>query len=189
MADQNEQQNPPDGAQNTGQHESGSIPYARFKEVNDERKALEARLAKLEKAQTEADQTRLAEEKRYQELADSYKAELDRVKPVAGQIDDWKAALHETAKAQIDLLPEDARELVPEYDDPRLTLAWLNKNAAKLMRPAAPAMDAGTRGDSAAKNVKLTADQERALMLARQVDPTMTRERYIARLLMQQDGG
>jgi len=173
MADE-QQTNPPAGAQNTEAHEE-RIPYSRFKEVNDEKKALEARLAKLERAQSEADQKRLEDEKRYQELADKYKAELDQVRPVAGQVDDYKAALKETAAAQIALLPEDVRDLVPEYPDPRDTLTWLNKNAAKLKRPLAPDMDAGVRGDSAKPAIKLTPGEEKALRMSH-----MKREDYIA---------
>jgi chromosome segregation ATPase len=178
----------PDGAQNTDRHETNTVPYARFKEVNDARKNLEERLAKLEAAQATAEQKRLEEEQRYQELANSYKGELDRVKPVAGQVDEWKAALKETADTQTAQLPDDMRDLVPEYDDPRQTLAWLNKNAARLMRPAAPAMDAGQRGDSAGQTLKLTPDQEQVLAKVQRVDPSMTRERYIAALIRQGGG-
>jgi gas vesicle protein len=179
----------PAGAQNTEPREN-RIPQSRFDEVVSERNDLKARLAKLEEAQQRAEQSRMADEKRYQELADSYKGELERIKPVVEQVDEWKSALRETAQTHIAQLPEDARDLVPEYDDPRQTLAWLNKNAAKLMRPSAPAMDAGQRGDTPAhSSVKLSSEQESALAQAQRVDPTMTRERYIAALIKLQGGG
>jgi hypothetical protein len=54
-----------------------SVPYDRFKEVNDKRKQLEAQLADFEKAAKEAKEKELAEQKKFQELAEQYKNELE----------------------------------------------------------------------------------------------------------------
>jgi len=161
--------------QNTG-HEN-RVPQSRLNEVIKEREDLKARLDKLEQQQQQADEKRLTDQEQFKELAEKYRAELEALKPVAGQVKDWQKSLMETAQAQIERLPKDMRELVPEYDDPRKTLDWLNKNAARLMRPSAPEMDAGARGDTSThKNVNLTPGEEAALKAA----PWMTREDYIA---------
>jgi len=56
----------------------GPVPYERFKEVNEGYKTLQARLAQLEESQRTAAEAKLAEEKRWQELAQQRDAELKR---------------------------------------------------------------------------------------------------------------
>lgn len=70
-------QQPPAGAGAEGGDLQQAVPYARFKEINDARKQLEQRLAQIEAAQTAAAEKELLEQKKYQELADKYKTELE----------------------------------------------------------------------------------------------------------------
>jgi len=154
--------NKPDPAakpQNTAREHM--IPQSRFNEVNETRKALEARLAKLEQEQKQADEQRLKEQEQWKELAEQRAAQLADLEPYKAQVDEMRAALDATVKARIERLPEDQRTLVPDYGDPRKTLAWLDANEEKLTRPAAPDMDAGARGDSL-KTVNLTIEQRQA---------------------------
>lgn len=53
-----------------------TIPYARFKEVNDGYKALKAQLEQLATDRKKADEDKLAEQQRWQELAQQREAEL-----------------------------------------------------------------------------------------------------------------
>ncbi len=52
------------------------MPYERFKEVNDRATSLEQRLAQLEQAQRTADEQKLIEQKKWEELAATREAEL-----------------------------------------------------------------------------------------------------------------
>ena len=54
----------------------GPVPYDRFKEMLDARRAAEARLAEIEAAQKTATEKQLADEKRWQELAEAREREL-----------------------------------------------------------------------------------------------------------------
>ncbi len=56
------------------------MPYERFKEVNDRATSLEQRLAQLEQAQRTADEQKLIEQKKWEELAKQREAELKREK-------------------------------------------------------------------------------------------------------------
>jgi len=177
----------PAGAENTEQQMGHMIPKARFDEVNLAMKAARAELDELKRQQSEADERRLAEQQKFQELYEKAKAELDTLRPFKQTAESAQAALAATVEAEIAQLPEDARDLVPSYEDPKRTLEWLTKNKPRLLRPPVPSTDAGVRGDPA-KSVKLTPGQENALAHAQRSDPTLTRERYIAALLHTQGG-
>jgi hypothetical protein len=53
-----------------------SIPYYKFKEVNEEKKALAEQVAEFKRLQKEADDKKLAEEGRYKELLEAKEKEL-----------------------------------------------------------------------------------------------------------------
>jgi len=116
------------------------------------RKSLEALEAQLKSAED----ARLAEQQEWKALAEKRAAELAELAPLAASVKEMQEALNATVKARIDRLPEDVRDLVPDFGDARKTLDWLNTNEHKLMRPLAPAMDAGVRGDSGAAVPALT---------------------------------
>jgi hypothetical protein len=54
----------------------GPVPYDRFKEINDQLKATKDALAKIEAERQAADEKRLTDEKKWQELAEKREAEL-----------------------------------------------------------------------------------------------------------------
>lgn len=151
----------PAGAENTG-HQDGYVPRSRLNEVIAEREQLRKERAALLAIQQAENEKRLQDQQEWQKLAEQYKSELEQVKPLAQRVNEFEEALRNTAAAQIEQLPEDMRPLVPEYDDPRQTLDWLNKNAARLMRQPAPGTDAGVRGDGKNGVAGLT-DAEKAI--------------------------
>ena len=59
-----------------GKKTVASIPYDKFKKVNDEKKALAEKVAEFEKLQKEANDKKLAEEGRYKELLEAKEKEL-----------------------------------------------------------------------------------------------------------------
>jgi small-conductance mechanosensitive channel len=173
--------------QNTGYEHM--IPKARFDEVNNARKDLEARLAKLEKDQQTAREQQLAEQQKWQELAEERAKKLEELSPYKAQFEAVSTTLESTLAAQLEDLPDDVRDMVDSMPgDVQQKLDWLSKNRGKLLRPTAPNTDAGVRGDTKVQKMRLTPDQEAALARAQGVDPSMTRERYIAALLKMQGG-
>jgi hypothetical protein len=156
ITNEGQQPSPPAGAQNS----ENRVPQSRFNEVLAERNAAHEKMAELQRQMEEIRTAQLTEKEDFRKLYEETKSSLEQVQPKAAQVDEWRAALSETAQAQIDRLPEDARGLVPDYDDPRKTLQWLNKNAATLTRAPAPNMHAGPRGDDIPPDVQLTAMEE-----------------------------
>ena len=128
------------------QTEPTTIPYDRFKAVNDKAKELEARLAELDaleakrKAEAEkAENDRLAKQQEWQTLAEKKateaaekQAQLDAMAEYKAK---WEGVLNATTernKVRIEAIEEDKRSLVPEYDDPMKLAEWLDINEKQL---------------------------------------------------------
>jgi len=160
----------------------------KLREANAESAERRHKIVELEAELNRVKETKLAEDQRWQELADKYQKERDELSPFKSQVETMSETLNKVLEAQLETLPDEAKAMIREMPGTNQEkLAWLANNHARLVRPAAPAMDAGARGDSAPMaTMKLTAAQEQALVHAQRVDPTMTRQRYIARLLIQQ---
>ena len=95
-----------------------------------ERKETEAKL--------EAEKLKAKEQGEHKELAERYEAELKELKPqleiANAEVEKYKVAIAEVAKAELKALPESVREVAPaQYDDekaltnPLEVLAWLPK--------------------------------------------------------------
>jgi len=54
-----------------------TVPYARFKEINDKFRALETQVADMTKAEQGRKEKELAEQQKFEELANQYKTELE----------------------------------------------------------------------------------------------------------------
>jgi len=86
MADQNDQNNNLQqvsgqgsgeaGEQRGGNGSPGPVPYERFRQVNDELKTVKEQLTQLQQAQRTAADQKLADEKKWEELARQREAEL-----------------------------------------------------------------------------------------------------------------
>jgi seryl-tRNA synthetase len=132
------------------------IPQSRFNKVNEERKALAERLEALEKAQAERDEstrkqreTELAEQNQYKQLYESAKAEVESLKALQSEVKRYRESFENTLQSRIQSIPEEKRALIPDYDDPIKTMAWLDKALPELTtppKPNAPRLDGGSGG-------------------------------------------
>jgi hypothetical protein len=123
--------------------------------------------AKAAEKRTESEATaRLEANKEWEQAASTYKKQVEALAPRAERLDAMEQFVRESAQKRIDQLPKQFRSLVPDYDDPLKTLAWLDANAGTLHLPAVPNTGAGEQGDGAgAVAVKLNAEE---LSLAKQ---------------------
>ena len=98
----------------------GAIPKERFDEVNEKRKAAEAKLAEFEAASKAAEEKRMESEKKFEDLATKRAAERDAEKARAdaaeAKITSLEARLHQVADARVKELPEKLRNRVPAAD-------------------------------------------------------------------------
>ncbi len=181
-----QQQTPPDGGDNGStpteiqKPDLGKRPISDFpaeiqeyirdlrrenRKAHDDRKSAEQKRQQEEQARLEAD-------KQWETLAGQYKKQLDELTPRAERVDTVDQLLKDMAQTRITGLPKQFQKLVPEYDDPLKTLAWLDANASTLSAPVPPNLDAGLQGDGGNPNTavaKLSADE---LTLAQQAGMT-----------------
>lgn len=130
------------------------IPKSRFNEVNEENKTLRERLAALENQSQQADaerqkqqQKEMAEQNRFKELYEQTLQQLESLKSVQDEAKRYRDSFENTLQARIQLIPEEKRALIPEYDDPIKTMAWLDKALPELTtppKPNAPRLDGGS---------------------------------------------
>lgn len=111
-----------------------TVPYSRFTEVNEAKKAAEARLAELEAAKKAADEKRLTEEQRWEELARTREQELENLN---NQITQERAARQRLLVATEFSLPPELADRLKGNDEAELR-ADAEKLAALMPKPATP---------------------------------------------------
>lgn len=146
----------------------------------------EAKKYRLEKKQVETaaqqqQREKLAADEKWQELAETYKARLAELEPLAEQLEATRSAIAEGVQRRIDALPKQWRGAVPQYDDPTKTAAWLDTNAALFTAPAVPNTGAGEQGDRKPEGVKLTPEAKHAAELAKNYGFSLKPEAIAAR--------
>ena len=136
------------------------IPKDRFDEVN--RKYQELVKAQQE-SEAEAKRTleaQLAEQNKFQELAEQRRIEVEKLKAQASKLPAYEDAMQKVLDAQLQELPEDLRDLIPEELSVEQQLGWLAKNKAKLLKPAAPdKMGAGQKGGAGSTSIDLSPEE------------------------------
>ena len=141
-AQENKPAAPSDATQNTDTPQEQTVPYARFKEINDKLRSLEADAAKRAKEQQEADEKRLQEQQEWQKLADTRKGKIDELTPKAELAERLSAMVLEQYTAEIKEWPEQVRNMAPGDDADVLTkLDWMKRAkplATELMGDKTP---------------------------------------------------
>ena len=89
------------------------------------------------------------------------RADLELIQKERDSAKAFQEAFTATLQRRIEQIPESERKRIPEFDDPRKTMAWLDNNRDLFERPRPPETDAGVIGDKIAPGIKLTAEQER----------------------------
>lgn len=118
-----------------------SIPYARFKEINDKLKQYEEREAKRTEEEKAAKEKKLMDEKKYQELLDQKAKELDDVKKeaqkaaeIAHRYQEQQEKIRGEALGKIH--DEELRALAEKFSDPADVLAFVNKIESQRGAPS-----------------------------------------------------
>lgn len=135
-----------------GQQEHGPVSYARFKEVNEKLRSLEAAQSKAAKEAEKLRQEELIEQQKWQQLAEELGPKAERAKAL-------EKVVAELVKARTEALPEDKRPLIPD-GLPEVQLAWLAKAEAAGMfgKVAGPKLHGGSGTGSGATGAAVKAD-------------------------------
>jgi chromosome segregation ATPase len=133
------------------------VPYDRFAEVNgkykDTVKELEAQrkeLAELQAKMTAKEQAALAEQGEFKKLYETERAEREKLSTVAEQ---HKAAMEKLSavnKSRREAIPENLRELIPDFTDPMQEYEYLAKWEAKMPEIKLPGMPSAPRAGAPA---------------------------------------
>lgn len=137
------------------------IPKSRLDEVIAQRDAAQRKADALEKAQQEAERKRLEESAEYKKLYETTQTELSSLKPKAEAVEAYEKTLQGILAAQIEELPEDFRDVVPDGLSTQQQLEWLAKNKHKFMKAEPFDIGAGKKGTKPEKKSELSDDEKR----------------------------
>jgi flagellar biosynthesis GTPase FlhF len=143
---------PPAAAQTTEPVAENTIPYTRFKEVNDQLAELKRKDQEREDKERKEAEKRAKESGQFKELVDQKDAELTALKPqlqtAQEQRDTYAAAMEEQMKARVKALPAELAAMLPEGDvlARYKALGLAEAAAAKLSIARSPGTPAGPTG-------------------------------------------
>jgi len=124
---------------------------------------------KLDAIQRQSEQ-KLKDEQQWQTLAQQWEAKVKELEPVKANYDSLIATIKTSNDDRIAKLPADMQGLVPDYDDPVKLATWLDANADKLTRPAAPNLGNGA-GSGERLPVRPAPDQQTTIRRRTYVQP------------------
>jgi len=160
---------PSDETQNTVNNVQHSIPYDRFKQVNDQKNELQKRLEALEKAEQERQRAKLEAEGNYKQIIEALEPEAQRAKDLAETLAKYQERDQAELEAELEALDDVMRGLVPS-GDASAQLTWVRnaKRAGLFSKPTPPKTDSGTVGDpKPPEDSNLTDAQKRLRELAK----------------------
>ncbi|MEH7116902.1 hypothetical protein V7128_05670 [Neobacillus vireti] len=131
------------GGQNNNAHEQGKdasqhketmIPKSRFDEVNNKMKELQEQLDKFTKAkeqeELEAKKKKGEFEKLYNDASTELESVKDQFKSASARVEALEGLIQTLVAAELEAVPENMRDLVPENFTPEQKLSWIT-NAKK----------------------------------------------------------
>ena len=112
-----------DGAESQDSKLPESVPYDRFKQINDTKKELEAKLSAIEAAEAKrakdaeaADEERLQEEQQFAELAEQRKAKIGELEPqleaATAELEQYKETMGKEIDSKLADAPAHLRPLI-----------------------------------------------------------------------------
>lgn len=119
-----------------------TVPYDRFAEVTRERKRLETELKKFQDAEAEAQRKAAVDRGDFDKV-------MNELKPKADRADKLEQKINQYLQTELETIPEQFRDLIPEQMDAADRLTWIQQAKAKGLfgTRTAPNLDAGTTGD------------------------------------------
>jgi hypothetical protein len=114
------------------------IPKSRFDEVNAKYKEMAAKMAEIEKADTERKQAEeqaaleaKKEQGKFEELYQNALKELDVLKQTQSRATELETVINSMVQTKLEAIPEEMQDLVPANLTAEATLDWLNKAESK----------------------------------------------------------
>lgn len=122
------------------------VPQSRLNELAEKNRQLQERLEATERERQEQLEKQLQEQGKWKELAEQRATELATLKPKADQVDEYEKTLQDILAAQIEDLPDEFKDVVPDGLSTKAKLDWLAKNKSKFMKVEPFDIGAGKKG-------------------------------------------
>jgi hypothetical protein len=135
-----------------------TVPYARFKEINDKLHDLTKAQEAAQEQARQAKEKELAEQQKWQQLAEQRAAEVESLKPKAALADDLSSKLKASILAEIEKWPDEVKAMAPGDEAP--VTAWMDWRdkarplVAQLVETKTPAPGNGRGPKPAGQNSK-----------------------------------
>lgn len=129
------------------------------KELRRENASHRTAKKQAEAAAQAAEDKRLAEQQQWKELAEKRAAALDALKPLQDRYTTLEETFKATLAKRLEALPDWSKSLVPAFDDPVKTMAWLDANQHVFAARKAPGLDGGVQDQSGKQAPQLTAQE------------------------------
>ncbi len=134
-----------------------------IKDLREENKAHRLKAEKLEADAAKAQDDKLADQKKWEELATKRGDELAELDGVSEQRDDYQKQLVSSLTAQVADWPEEFKDMVPDSEDPAVIQAFITKAKPAVDKfnttPAAPGV--GSTPKPMGQPGQLTPEQEK----------------------------
>lgn len=123
-----------DGSQNQQQNEN-FIPKSRFDEVNNKYKELQEQLDALTKAKEQEELESKKKKGEFEELYTTAQSELENTRTqfeqTSERVGQLEGIIQTLVDAELEAVPEDMRDLVPENFSPEQKLSWITNAKQK----------------------------------------------------------
>lgn len=119
-----------------------TVPYERFKEVNDNYKSMKSQLDKFLKEKESADEESKKKQGEYEQLYTELKGKYD---PIQEQFKQYQETFQEILKTKMESVPENMRTLVPQGNELE-QLKWIETAMAAGLFKTNTTQPFGTQG-------------------------------------------
>lgn len=136
-----------------------SIPKSRFDEVNTKYHELQTRLEAIEAERKAEVEKQLAEQNKWQELADKRGKELVEAQNKVAKLSDYEKTLEKLLAVEVEQIPEGKRSLLPDEMTTLQKLNWIAKNKPILTAPAPFDIGAGKQGGGETVTINLSSEE------------------------------
>ncbi|MFB4472148.1 hypothetical protein ACDI16_04225 [Oceanobacillus caeni] len=140
----NKQNQNGDNSSADSQNTDKTIPYSRFKEVNDNYKTVKTQLDKLLQKQQQDDEDAKKKQGEFESLYNDLKSKYD---PLEGEINQYRETFKTILSNKLEEVPEEFRELIPQGTEIE-QLNWLENAQSKGLFKKNGVQSFGNKGNN-----------------------------------------
>lgn len=122
------------------------VPQSRLNEMAEKNRQLQEKIEAVEKERQSQLEEQLKEQGKWKEVAEERAKKLAELQPKAEKLDSYEQTLQKILDREVEELPDDFKDVIPDGLSTQQKLDWLAKNKSKFMKADAFDIGAGKRG-------------------------------------------